>query len=373
MRECGSLVLEAADACAVPAGGALAVDRETFSEYISHKIKQHPLITIQNEEITTLPPEDWGHVIIASGPLTSDALADSIRQVTGEDSLHFFDALAPIVERESIDMSAAWFQSRYDKGTGVDYINCAMDKAQYEAFIDALLEAEKVEFKSWEKETVYFEGCLPIEVMASRGKETLRYGPMKPVGLTNPYKDERPYAVVQLRQDNKAGSLWNIVGFQTKMTYSAQEKVFRMIPSLENASFARLGGIHRNTFINSPLLLDKELRLKTHPYVRFAGQVMGVEGYVESASMGLLAGLFLAHERDGTTLTPLPHTTALGALLAHVTGEAVAETFQPMNVNFGLFPEFEGRVKGKQNRKMAHASRAREDFSLWRSKSQFII
>ncbi len=365
MRSCGSLILEAADACRVPAGGALAVDRDNFSAYITAKIKKHPLITIETEEVTELPTEDWGQVIVASGPLTSDALAESIRKNTSEDSLHFYDALAPIIDRDSIDMSKAWFQSRYDKGDSSDYINCPMDKEQYETFIDALLTSEKTEFKQWEKNTVYFEGCLPIEIMASRGVETLRYGPMKPVGLTNPHVDEKSYAIVQLRQDNASATLWNIVGFQTKMTYSAQEKVFRSIPGLENATFARLGGIHRNTFINSPILLDHELRLKSQPHIRFAGQVMGVEGYVESTSMGLLAGLFVANEIAGTTLSPPPRTTALGALFAHVTGEAIAETFQPMNVNFGLFPDFEGKVKGKQNRKMAHAARAKEDFAKW--------
>lgn len=365
MRRAGSIVLRAAEDHRVPAGGALAVDRDAFAAEITAALRSHPRITIVQEEVQELPPDNGEPVIVTSGPLTSDALADSIRSVTSSDSLHFFDAIAPIVERETIDMSKAWMQSRYDKGDGSDYINCSMDKAQYEAFIAALLAAEKTEFKEWEKNTPYFEGCLPIEVMASRGVDTLRYGPMKPVGLTNPHVQVRPYAVVQLRQDNALGTLWNIVGFQTKMKYGAQEKVFRMIPGLEKAVFARLGGIHRNTFIKSPDLLDDRLRLKKAPHLRFAGQVMGVEGYVESASMGLLAGLFVAAEQKGETLPPPPRTTALGALLAHVTGEAVAETFQPMNVNFGLFPPLEGRVKGGRDRKLAQTARAKQDIAPW--------
>ncbi len=366
MRRCGSLVMEIADKTKVPAGGALAVDREVFAREITAKLKAHPLITIVNEEITQLPAQEkWGQVIVASGPLTSDALAESIKSITGSESLHFFDALAPIIKRDSIDMSQAWMQSRYDKGDGTDYINCAMNKSEYESFIAALLDSEKTEFKDWEKDTPYFEGCLPIEVMAARGIETLRYGPMKPVGLTNPYKEEKSYAIVQLRQDNASATLWNIVGFQTKMKYAAQERVFRTIAGLENAVFARLGGIHRNTFINSPLLLDEKLRLKASPHLRFAGQVMGVEGYVESASMGLLAGLFAAADIVGREMPPPPRTTGLGALLAHVTGEAVVDSFQPMNVNFGLFPPFDHKVKGKSERKSAHTTRAKQAITPW--------
>lgn len=375
MRRCGSLILKAADAHKVPAGGALAVDRERFAAAITAALISHPNISIERGEVEDLPPA-WGHTIVASGPLTSDALAKKIKELTGGEHLHFFDAIAPIVERESIDMSKAWMQSRYDKGDGSDYINCAMDKAQYEAFLEALLAAEKTEFKEWEKTTPYFEGCLPIEIMAARGKDTLRYGPLKPVGLTNPHDPtRRPYAVLQLRQDNALGTLWNIVGFQTKMKYGAQERVFRMIPGLENAVFARWGGIHRNTFIKSPELLDKKLRLKTRLSVRFAGQIMGVEGYVESAAMGLLAGLFAAAEILGNELPPPPRTTALGALLAHVTGEANAETFQPMNVTFGLFPPIDeetaasgtGKKKkvGSRERKEAQAARARTDLETW--------
>lgn len=367
MRRSGSLILKMADLHKVPAGGALAVDRDNFAASVTEAITAHPLITISNEEITDLPPNNakYGNVIIATGPLTSEPLAQSIRTVTGEDSLHFFDAIAPIVERESIDMSKAWMQSRYDKGDAAAYINCAMNREQYEAFINALLESEKTEFKEWEKNTSYFEGCLPIEVMASRGMETLRYGPMKPVGLTNPHDPKvKSYAIIQLRQDNALGTLWNIVGFQTKMKYAAQERVFRMIPGLENAVFARLGGIHRNTFINSPRLLDHELRLKSHPHIRFAGQVMGVEGYVESASMGLLAGLFAAAEAKGEALPPPPRTTALGALLAHVTGDAAADTFQPMNVAFSLFPPITN-VKSGRDRKLAYTQCAKEDLAGW--------
>ncbi|MDD2325637.1 MAG: methylenetetrahydrofolate--tRNA-(uracil(54)-C(5))-methyltransferase (FADH(2)-oxidizing) TrmFO [Alphaproteobacteria bacterium] len=366
MRRLGSLVMQAADKHKVPAGGALAVDRDLFAQEITRTLEAHPLVTRVAEEVSTLPeaadPDDL--FIIATGPLTSDALASSIGAATGAESLHFFDAIAPIVARESIDMSKAWMQSRYDKGDGTDYINCAMDKTQYEAFIAALLAADKIEFKAWEKNTPYFEGCLPIEVMASRGIETLRYGPMKPVGLTNPHRSEKSYAIVQLRQDNALGTMWNIVGFQTKMTYGAQERVFRMIPGLENAVFARLGGIHRNTFINSPLLLDSSLRLKARPHLRFAGQVMGVEGYIESASMGLLAGLYAAADRKGTPLSPPPRTTALGALLTHVTGEAESQTFQPMNVNFSLFPPIT-KVKSGRDRKLAYTARAKQDIAPW--------
>ncbi|MDX9689360.1 MAG: methylenetetrahydrofolate--tRNA-(uracil(54)-C(5))-methyltransferase (FADH(2)-oxidizing) TrmFO [Alphaproteobacteria bacterium] len=361
MRRAGSLILRVADQHRLPAGGALAVDRDLFAADITREIAAHPLIEIVHGEVTRLDTEQ--PTIVASGPLTSDALAQEIRKLTSEDSLHFFDAIAPIIERESIDMSKAWMQSRYDKGDGSDYINCALDKEQYNAFLDALLGAEKVAFKEWEQNTSYFEGCLPIEIMAARGRETLRFGPMKPVGLTNPNSDRRPYAVIQLRQDNALGTLWNIVGFQTKMKYGEQERVFRMIPGLEQAAFARLGGIHRNTFINSPKLLGHRLELKAHPAIRFAGQVMGVEGYVESASMGFLAGLFAAAEVKGEACPAPPRTTALGALLAHVTGDAEAETFQPMNVNFSLFPPITS-IKGRE-RKRAYTQRAKEDLSPW--------
>jgi methylenetetrahydrofolate--tRNA-(uracil-5-)-methyltransferase len=366
MRRGGSLILSMADKHKLPAGGALAVDRDLFAADVTAALEAHPLITIKRGEITALPLDDAQmSVLVASGPLTSDALAQSIRTITGEESLHFFDAIAPIVERESIDMNEAWMQSRYDKGDGSDYINCALDKDGYEAFIAALLAAETVAFKEWEKNTPYFEGCLPIEVMASRGIDTLRYGPMKPVGLTNPHApDKKSHAILQLRQDNVDGTLWNIVGFQTKMKYGDQKRVFRLIPALKNAVFARLGGIHRNTFINSPRLLDHALRLKSLPHIRFAGQVMGVEGYVESAAMGFVAGLLIAQESLGQPLTPPPRTTAMGALLAHVTGQANADTFQPMNVTFSLFPPIT-TVKGKRERKKAYATRAKEDFGAW--------
>lgn len=369
MRHCGSLVMEAASRHKVPAGGALAVDREAFAADITAKLEQHPLITIAREEITALPPAaEMDSVIVASGPLTSDALAENIRQATGLDSLSFFDAIAPIVTRDSIDMSKAWMQSRYDKvgpeGSGADYINAAMDKEQYESFIRALLEAEKTEFKEWEKKAKYFDGCLPIEVMAERGLDTLRYGPMKPVGLTNPHTHHRPYAVVQLRQDNALGTLYNLVGFQTKMKHADQMRVFRMIPGLENAKFARLGGLHRNTFINSPQLLDAQLRLKVMPHIRFAGQITGVEGYVESAAMGLLAGLLAAAQRKCKPLDPPPRTTSMGALVAHITGDASAETFQPMNVNFGIFPPIT-QGKGGRDRKLLYTQRAKKDFKEW--------
>ncbi len=366
MRRGGSLILQMADKHKLPAGGALAVDRDLFAAAVTAALEAHPLITIKRGEVTALPLDDpQTPTLIATGPLTSDALAQSLCSVTDEDSLHFFDAIAPIVERESIDMNEAWMQSRYDKGDGSDYINCALDKAQYEAFIAALLSAETTAFKEWEKNTPYFEGCLPIEVMASRGIETLRYGPMKPVGLTNPHAPEKKsHAILQLRQDNALGTLWNIVGFQTKMKYGEQERVFRLIPALKNAVFARLGGIHRNTFINSPRLLDSALRLKTHPHIRFAGQVMGVEGYVESAAMGFMAGLLIAQESLGQPLIPPPRTTAMGALLAHVTGDAQADTFQPMNVTFSLFPPITS-VKGKRERKLAYTDRAKEAFGAW--------
>jgi methylenetetrahydrofolate--tRNA-(uracil-5-)-methyltransferase len=357
MRRCNSLILREADKHKVPAGSALAVDREGFSEGVTKALMGHPGITFIREEITALPPAEWENVIIATGPLSSPALSQAILQVTGEAYLAFFDAIAPIVHRESIDMNVAWFQSRYDKGEGADYINCPLTKEQYYNFIDALIAGDKTDFKEWEKNTPYFEGCLPIEVMASRGKETLAFGPMKPVGLTNPHKDERPYAVVQLRQDNKLGTLYNMVGFQTKLKYGEQERVFRSIPGLENAEFMRLGGLHRNTFINSPRLLETDLRLKAAPHIRFAGQITGVEGYVESAAIGLLAGRFAA----GNGSLP-PATTALGALLGHITGGADSKNFQPMNVNFGLFPPLKIR---KDMRAQAMSTRALEDLTCW--------
>jgi len=372
MRRCGSLILMAGDRHKLPAGGALAVDREGFAAEITSRLECHPLIRIERNEVAGLPPADWDQVIVATGPLTSPALAAAIHALTGEESLAFFDAIAPIVYRDSIDMEKAWFQSRYDKGgpagDGADYINCAMDKDGYLAFIDALLAGEKTEFKEWESSTPYFEGCLPIEVMAVRGIDTLRYGPMKPVGLTDPRSDRRPYAVVQLRQDNALGTLYNMVGFQTKLKYAEQSRIFRMIPGLERAEFARLGGLHRNTFLNSPRLLDDRLRLKADPRLRFAGQITGVEGYVESAAIGLLAGRFAAAERRGVAVEAPPPTTALGALLAHITGGADAKTFQPMNVNFGLFPplpEPADKRKAKESRKPALSARALADLERW--------
>lgn len=372
MRRCNSLILREGDKAAVPAGGALAVDRDIFSQSVTKALEDHPLITIERGEVNGLPPAEWDSVIIATGPLTSAALAEGIKNLTGEDALAFFDAIAPIVHFESIDLTKAWFQSRYDKegpaGTGKDYINCPMNEEQYRAFIYALLTAEYGEFKEWEKNTPYFEGCMPIEVMASRGPETLRFGPMKPVGLTNPHTGERAHAVVQLRQDNKLGTLYNIVGFQTKMKYGEQTRVFKMIPGLENANFARLGGLHRNTFINSPKLLNESLQLKSQPRLRFAGQITGCEGYVESAAVGLMAGRFAASEKLGLSLPFAPRTTALGSLLAHITGEANAETFQPMNINFGLFPPVEkiGKrwPKGKDKKQIITA-RALNDLDDW--------
>ena len=370
MRRCGSLIMRCADAHKVPAGGALAVDRDGYAAAVTAALEAHPNISFQREEVTELPRD--GMTIVATGPLTSEALSASILQFTGTEYLAFFDAIAPIVHRDSIDMTKAWFQSRYDKGNGHDYINCPMDKEQYVAFIDALIAGEKTDFKEWEKNTPYFEGCLPIEVMAARGRETLRYGPMKPVGLTNPHiqptpenpKANKAYAIVQLRQDNKLGTLWNMVGFQTKLKYGAQADIFRSIPGLEKAEFARLGGIHRNTFIQSPKLLDGTLRLKSSPHLRFAGQITGVEGYVESAACGLLAGRFAAEELMGLQPNLPPRTTALGSLLAHVTGEANAETFQPMNVNFGLFLPLAEQVK-KDSRPNAYTARALNDLSSW--------
>lgn len=373
MRRAGSLILACADAESVPAGGALAVDREAFSQAVEAALTALPNVTIERGEINGLPPEDWDKVIIATGPLTSEPLAKAICALTGQESLAFFDAIAPIVTKESIDFETAWMQSRYDKGDGSDYINCPLSEEQYNAFLDALDAAEKTEFKDWEKDTPYFEGCLPIEVMAERGRQTLAFGPMKPVGLTNPHKpDVRPYAVVQLRQDNKLGTLYNMVGFQTKLKYGAQKAVFSAIPGLENAEFVRLGGIHRNTFLNSPTLLDKTLRLKAQDRLRFAGQITGCEGYVESAAVGLMAGRFAAAERLGSDdlMTPPPATTALGALLAHITGGAHAACYQPMNINYGLFPEFQGkdargkRLKGRA-RRTAQAEKALDDLAPW--------
>jgi methylenetetrahydrofolate--tRNA-(uracil-5-)-methyltransferase len=371
MRRLGSLILTQADIHKVPAGGALAVDREGFSAAVDGALTSHPLVTLERHEIDVLPPEDWDQVIVATGPLTSPALAEAVRTLTGEASLSFFDAIAPIVFKDSIDFSKAWFQSRYDKGTGTDYINLPLTRDQYEAFIDALLAGEQHLPKDWEG-TPYFEGCLPIEVMAERGRMTLSFGPMKPVGLTNPHDPTvKPHAIIQLRQDNALGTLYNLVGFQTKLKHAEQQRIFRTIPGLENAEFARLGGMHRNTFLNSPRLLDGALRLKARPSLRFAGQITGCEGYVESAAIGLLAGRFAVAERQGRVLPPPPITTALGALLNHITGGANAETFQPMNVNFGLFPEptddrdEKGRkVKGRERKKL-YSIRARNDLAGW--------
>ena len=371
MRRAGSLVMRAADAHKLPAGGALAVDRHGFSAAVTEALEAHPGIRIAREEVAALPPPEEGAVIIATGPLTSEALGAAIAAAAGQEHLAFFDAIAPIVHRESIDFDIAWFQSRYDKegpGGGVaDYINLPMDEAQYNGFVTALLEGAKTDFKEWEKSTPYFEACLPIEVMAERGRETLSFGPMKPVGLCDPRTGFRPHAVVQLRQDNKLGSLWNMVGFQTKLKHAEQVRIFRTIPGLEKAEFARLGGLHRNTFINSPRLLDTQLRLKSQPHIRFAGQVTGVEGYVESAAIGLLAGRFAAAEALQRPLPAPPPTTAFGALLAHITGGADDKTFQPMNVNFGLFPPImdgKKKIKGK-DRKQAMSERALADLSIW--------
>jgi len=386
MRRSGSLIMRMGDKHKVPAGGALAVDREGFSAAVTQALAQHPLITIMRDEVVGLPPEDWDNVIIATGPLTSPALAAAIQDLTGDAGLAFFDAIAPIVHRDTIDMNVAWYQSRYDKpgpgGTGKDYINCPMTREQYEDFIRSLIDGDKTDFKEWEKSTPYFDGCLPIEVMAERGPETLRHGPMKPRGLTNAHQpDKKPYAVVQLRQDNKLGTLYNIVGFQTKLKHGDQLRIFKTIPGLETAEFARLGGLHRNTFLNSPKVLDERLRLKACSRLRFAGQITGVEGYVESAAMGLMAGRMAAAERLQTDFVPPPPTTAHGALINHITGGHIETTdnnagsFQPMNVNFGLFPPVEvpkgvdgkkPRGKDKQvARKHAYTSRALRDFDQW--------
>ena len=369
MRAAGGLIIETADAHALPAGGALAVDREAFARAVTERLHAHPNVRVEANEITELQRQ--GQWIIATGPLTSSDLAAAIRAETGQAALAFFDAIAPIVYAETIDMTRAWMQSRYDKGETEDqrraYLNCPMDRDQYEAFIDALLAADKTEFHEGET-AKYFDGCLPIEVMAERGRETLRFGPMKPVGLTNAHApDQKPYAVVQLRRDNALGTLFNIVGFQTKMKYGAQVDVFKMIPGLENASFARLGGIHRNTFINSPSLLDNQMRLKSRPNIRFAGQITGVEGYVESAAMGLLAGRLAVAEMAGRNLPPPPPETAVGAMLAHITGGAEAKTFQPMNVNFGLFPpvDAKGGRRNRRDRYRAYTNRAKIAWQGW--------
>ena len=386
MRTLASLVMRCADAHQVRAGGALAVDRDGFAAAVTAALESEPLVEIRREEIAGLPPAEWGNIVIASGPLTSPALAEAIGALTGEAELAFYDAIAPIVHFESIDMDKAWFQSRYDKagpgGTGADYINCPLDREQYEAFVTALIEGPKTQFKDFEK-TPYFDGCLPIEVMAERGRETLRHGPMKPVGLTNPHnRTVKPYAIVQLRQDNALGTLYNMVGFQTKLLYGAQAETFRKIPGLERAEFARLGGLHRNTFLNSPKVLDERLRLKAQPRLRFAGQITGCEGYVESAAVGLIAGRMAAAEQLGRALPPPPQTTAIGALLNHITGghietiDAGPRSFQPMNVNFGLFPPLDfapkapdgKRLRGPEKavaRKKALSARAEADLRAW--------
>ncbi|MEZ5924380.1 MAG: methylenetetrahydrofolate--tRNA-(uracil(54)-C(5))-methyltransferase (FADH(2)-oxidizing) TrmFO [Hyphomicrobiaceae bacterium] len=384
MRRLGSLIMAAADRHKLPAGGALAVDRDGFSAAVTARLEDHPAITIERGEIAGLPPESWDNVIVATGPLTSPTLSEAIASLTDRTALAFFDAIAPIVHRESIDMSVAWMQSRYDKigpgGSGADYINCPLDRPQYETFVEALVQGEKLDFKAWEDSTPYFDGCLPIEVMAERGIETLRHGPMKPVGLTNRHRpDVKPYAVVQLRQDNALGTLWNMVGFQTKLKYGEQQRILRMIPGLERAEFARLGGMHRNSYLDSPRLLDPLLRLKAQPRLRFAGQITGCEGYVESAAIGLIAGRFAAAERLGEVAESPPATTAIGALLNHITGghittiDAGPRSFQPMNVNFGLFPPIdmpqgERRLRGPAKslaRKQALTRRALDDLGTW--------
>lgn len=375
MRMMKSIIMQQASVASVPAGGALAVDREIFARNVTAQLEFHPLIEIAREEVLTLPDaSECPNVIVATGPLTSESLASSISALTGEEDLAFFDAIAPIIHFDSINTDVTWFQSRYDKttdgGDGKDYINCPMNKEQYDAFIATLIDGEKISFKEFEENTPYFEGCMPIEIMAQRGPETLRFGPMKPVGLTNAHDGSRPYAVVQLRQDNKLATLFNMVGFQTKLKYAEQVRVFRTIPGLENAEFARLGGLHRNTFINSPRLLDPQLRLKTAPHLRFAGQITGVEGYVESAATGGLAGRMAACEILGKEWRFPPEHTAHGALLAHITGGAMADSFQPMNINFGLFPPLtqkneKGRIPKGRERKMAYASRALAELEGW--------
>ena len=373
MRRVGSLIMQCADATKVPAGGALAVDRDGFAETVTRKLKSHPLISFINEEITALPAAEDGSFIIASGPLTSEALIASILKEVNAQALNFYDAIAPVVYKESIDFDKAWYQSRYDKGDKFDYINCPLTQEEYYAFVNALLSAEKVEFHDFEKEASYFDGCLPIEVMAERGADTLLYGPMKPVGLTNPHTGGKAYAVIQLRQDNKEDTLRNMVGFQTKLKYGEQQRIFRMIPGLENAEFARLGGIHRNTFIKSPILLDDFLRLKSRPNLRFAGQITGCEGYIESAAIGLLAGYFAACEARQVQPVLPPETTALGAMLKHLRDDTNIDDFQPMNINFGIFPTIQGettkngkfrKIKGME-RKEAYCRRALADIENW--------
>ncbi len=366
MRACDSLIMRVADETKVPAGGALAVNRTEFAEKITQTLKNHPLFTWEEAE-ADFPTDAQTPIIVATGPLTSDKMAMQLREVTQSDAMHFFDAIAPIVYTDSVDMNHAWYQSRYDKGDGTDYLNCALSKNEYNAFLDALLAGEKVAFKEWETKTPYFEGCLPVEVMAERGRQTLLFGPMKPVGLSNPHEDgRRPFAVVQLRKENKQGTLMNLVGFQTKLTYGAQKEVFRMIPALKNAEFARLGGIHRNTFVCGPKVLDAKLGLKNRPNIKLAGQVTGCEGYIESAAVGLLAGLFTANPE----LPVPPRETALGAMLAHITVEAEESTFQPMNINFGLFPPLpeitdkKKRVKGADRKKL-YTERARHALTDW--------
>lgn len=373
MRRCNSLIMAEGDKAAVPAGGALAVDRDAFSDGVTEKLASHPLITIRREHVD-FPHDAWDSIIIATGPLTSNELATRIREIGGQEQLAFFDAIAPIVYKDSIDFHTAWMQSRYDKsgpaGTGSDYINCPFTKDEYLLFVNELLKAEKTEFKEWEVTTPYFEGCMPVEVLAARGPDTLRYGPMKPVGLIDPRTGKRPYAVMQLRQDNALGTLYNMVGFQTKMKYAEQTRVFRLIPGLQNAEFARLGGLHRNTFINSPRLLNATLQMKNMPRLRFAGQITGCEGYVESAAVGLMAGRFAACERLGIAITPPPQTTAMGSILSHITGGGNADTFQPMNVNFGLFPDIadpvglRGKERGREKKKLM-ALRALNDIDTW--------
>ncbi|MCH2549335.1 MAG: methylenetetrahydrofolate--tRNA-(uracil(54)-C(5))-methyltransferase (FADH(2)-oxidizing) TrmFO [Alphaproteobacteria bacterium] len=376
MRRLGSLIIKVADNNKIPAGGALAVDRTNFSNEVSGTIENHPLICIKREEIISLKNNDWKHVILATGPLTSKSMSNEIIQLSGENNLAFFDAIAPILYAESIDYDKAWFQSRYDKvgpgGNGKDYINCPLNRDQFEIFVQNLLDADKTEFHEWEKTTPYFEGCLPIEVIANRGRESLRFGPMKPVGLTDPRTGQRAHAVLQLRQDNELGTLYNMVGFQTKLKYSFQKTIFRSIPGLSNAEFARFGGIHRNTFVNSPRILDSQLRLKQMPQVRFAGQITGVEGYVESAATGLLAGIFTATHILNRPLINPPFTTAHGALLNHITDGAKADMFQPMNVNFGLFPPLSNDEntgtkikKNKRERREAISKRALIDLDAW--------
>jgi methylenetetrahydrofolate--tRNA-(uracil-5-)-methyltransferase len=399
MRRAGSLIMRCGDQHKLPAGGALAVDRDAFAAAVTAALESHPLITLHREEVAGLPPADWTSVIIATGPLTSPALATAVQSLTGEGELAFFDAIAPIIHQPTIDETIAWRQSRYDKagpgGTGADYINCPMNADEYNAFIDALLAGDKTSFKEWEANTPYFDGCLPIEVMAERGRETLRFGPMKPVGLDDPRTGRWPYAVVQLRQDNALGTLWNMVGFQTKLKHAEQVRIFKTIPGLQNAEFARLGGLHRNTFLNSPKLLDATLRLKAEPRLRFAGQMTGCEGYVESAAIGLLTGLFAAGERLGHVVATPPPTTAFGALLGHITGGHIIDetaeadaskprSFQPMNVNFGLFPPMDPpthradgtRIKGKDKsfeRKRAMSRRALADLAEWLPSTQFSV